>query len=279
ANFPGYDYATYTAKDTVGDQGTATVNVLSQHAAVVWKFYESVLDRTPDPAGLQYWTNYFNRGGQTGQMAVGFFESAELLDKIIADDYQEYLLRTPDASGLSYWVGVWQATGGPEQIKAGFADSPEFYTSAGGTPQAWITQLYERILGRTPDPSGESFWLNNYQQQLAAGADAGAVRYQIALGFFDSAESYGQDVAGWFGEYLFRAPSAAEQAHYVAQMEGGATDRMIEQEITNLPEYAGTPPISADGAATALPDYYQTPASNTSSQAAVAAKDAVFSRF
>lgn len=103
-------------------------------------------------------------------------------------------------------------------------------------------------------------------------------RYQIALGFFDSAESYGQDVAGWFHEYLFRAPSAAEQAHYVAQMEAGATDRMIEQEITNLPEYADNSPTPADGAASALPDYYQTPASNTSSQAAVAAKDAVFSR-
>ncbi|HQU47265.1 MAG TPA: Ig-like domain-containing protein, partial [Pirellulales bacterium] len=69
ASFPGYDNAQFTVTDTSGDKGTATVNVLSQHAGVVWKFYESVLNRVPDPAGLQYWTNYFNTGGNTGDMA------------------------------------------------------------------------------------------------------------------------------------------------------------------------------------------------------------------
>lgn len=66
--------------------------------------------------------------------------------------------------------------------------------------------------------------------------------------------------------------------HYIAQMEGGATDRMIEHEIANLREYANNSPTPAEGTASALPGYYQTPASSASSQAAVAAKDALFSR-
>ncbi|OYV76399.1 MAG: hypothetical protein B7Z74_00540, partial [Deltaproteobacteria bacterium 21-66-5] len=78
ANFPGYDSAPFTVNDASGDTATQTVTVLSQHASAVWKFYESVLNRSPDSGGLQYWTNYFNGGGQTGQMAVGFFESTEL---------------------------------------------------------------------------------------------------------------------------------------------------------------------------------------------------------
>ncbi|HEX7448619.1 MAG TPA: DUF4214 domain-containing protein [Pirellulales bacterium] len=278
ANFSGYASAPFTVTDASGDKATHTVTVLSQHASVVWKFYEQVLNRAPDPGGLQYWTNYLDNGGQTGQMALGFFESTELLDNIIGNDYQEYLLRMPDAAGLAYWVGVWHATGGPEQIKAGFADSPEFYHSAGGTPQTWIAALYQRILDRSPDPSGEAFWLNHYQQQVAAGVDTGAVRQQIALGFFDSPEAYGQDVAGWFQEYLLRAPTNAEKAHYVSQMEAGATDRTIEQEITNLPEYAGNPPTPGEGMASPLPDYYQTPASGVSAQRVVAAKDALFSQ-
>ncbi|HQU44296.1 MAG TPA: DUF4214 domain-containing protein, partial [Pirellulales bacterium] len=202
-------------------------------------------------------------------------ESDELLDKVLGNYYQQYLQRPLDSDGLKYWKGVWHATGGPEQIKAGFADSPEFYKSAGGTPQSWLTALYQRILNRTPDPNGESFWMNYYQRQTSAGTDAGTVRYDIALGFFDSAESYGQDVAGWFQEYLFRAPTDAEKAQHVSQMEGGASDRTIEQEITNLPEYANNPAQPAADTGTPLADYYQATAQ---SQAAVAAKDDLFSQ-
>ena len=273
ANFPGYDSAPFTVSDASGDSAAHTVTVLSQHAGVVWKFYESVLNRVPDPAGLQYWTNYFNTGGNTGDMAFGFFESDELLDKVLGNYYQQYLLRPLDANGLTYWKGIWHATGGPEEIKAGFADSPEFYNSAGGTPQSWLTALYQRILSRTPDPAGEMFWMNYYQQQTAAGVDAGTVLDNIALGFFDSAEAFGNDVTGWFQEYLFRAPTDAEKAQYASQMEAGATDRTIEQAITNLPEYGNEPPAPAAGGAAALADYYQTSAQ---SQAVVAAKDALF---
>ena len=272
ASFPGYDNAQFTVTDASGDKTTAIVNVLSPHAGVVWKFYESVLNREPDTGGLQYWTNYFNNGGSTGDMAFGFFESDELLNKVLGNYYQQYLLRPLDSGGLAYWKGVWHATGGPEQIKAGFADSPEFYASSGGTPDSWIDALYQRILSRTPDPSGKSFWLNYYQQQTAAGTDAGTVRYNIALGFFDSQESYGQDVAGWFQEYLFRAPTDAEKTQYVSQMESGASDRTIEQEITNMPEYGINPSRPPDGIADALPSYY--PSAQT--HAALAVRDQVF---
>lgn len=280
ANGAGYDSVQVAVTSVGGNQSLASVNVLTQHAGVVWKFYESVLGRAPDPAGLQYWTNYFNNGGSTGDMAFGFFESDELLDKVIANYYQQYLLRSLDPSGLSYWVGVWHDTGGPEQIKAGFAGSPEFYKSSGATPDGWIDALYRRILSRAPDPSGKTYWLNFYQQNTAAGDDPGKVRFQIALGFFDSAESYGQDVAGWFQQYLLRLPSGGEQSQYKDQMLAGATDRTIEREIANLPEYAANPAAPPQGTAAALPDYYQSSGSSSaSSPAGVAAKDALFSRF
>ncbi len=160
ANFPGFDSAQYTASDSQGHTAQATVNVLSQTGGVVWKFYESVLNRDPDYGGLKYWINDFAGGGKTGDIAAGFFESDELLNQIITGYYQQYLHRAADAGGLAHWRQVWHATGGPETIKAGFADSPEFYASAGGTPEAWINQLYLRILGREPDPQGQQYWLD-----------------------------------------------------------------------------------------------------------------------
>ncbi len=174
--------------------------MLSQTGGVVWKFYESVLNRDPDPGGLKYWINDFVNGGKTGDIAAGFFESDELLNEIITGYYQQYLHRTPDASGLAHWRQVWHATGGPEIIKAGFADSPEFYASAGGTPEAWITQLYLRILDRQPDPQGKQYWLN----YLTSHGNTAEARKHIALGFFTSLEAYKGDVTGWFQEYLQR---------------------------------------------------------------------------
>jgi len=59
-------------------------------------------------------------------------------------------------------------------------------------------------------------------------------------------------------------------------MAAGKTDRAIEQEITNLPEYGANPPASPDGAAARLPDYLPL-SSAGGQQAALAAKDALFS--
>ncbi|HET6881964.1 MAG TPA: MBG domain-containing protein, partial [Pirellulales bacterium] len=270
AKFPGFDYAQYTAKDPQGDQASATVDVLSQTGGVVWKFYESVLGRNPDYGGLQFWTNDFTSGGKTGDIAVGFFESDELLNQILGGYYEQYLGRALDAQGLTYWKGVWHSTGGPEGIKAGFAASPEFNGNAGNTPDGWVTALYNRILNRAPDPQGFAYW----EQQLAAGVS----EHDIALRFFDSPEAFRNDVTGWFQEYLGRAPTDAELAQYANEMSGGMSDRDIEQQITNLPEYAANPPAPPTGTATRLPDYFQASSAGSQPQAVVAAKDAVFSQ-
>ena len=146
---------------------------------------------------------------------------------------------------------VWHATGGPEIIKAGFADSPEFYTSAGGTPETWITELYHRILNREPDPQGKQYWLD----YLTSHGNTAEARKHIALGFFTSLEAYKGDVTGWFQEYVGRAPTTSELNQYAGEMLAGKTDRDIEQEITNLPEYGQNPPAAPPGAGVRLPNY------------------------
>jgi hypothetical protein len=252
----------YAFADSQGHKGGATVTVLSQPGGVVWKFYESVLNRDPDYAGLRFWTNDFAHGGKTGDIAVAFFESDELLAKIIGGYYQQYLGRTLDDGGLNYWKSQWRAAGGPESIKAGFAASPEFNKNAGNTIAGWLAALYQRILNRTPDAQGFQYW----EQQLAGGVSESAV----ALKFFQSVEAYNSNVKGWFYEFLGRAPSNAELTHFGAELLTGKTDRDIEQEIANLPEYSQNPPASAPGAAARLPYYFQ------QQQASVSAKDALF---
>ena len=276
ANFPGFDYAKYTATDTAGDTGTATVNVLSQTGGVVWKFYESVLHRDPDYGGLQFWINDVASGGKTGDIAVGFFESTELLAQIITAYYEQYLGRAADSDGLNYYINQWRTNGGSEQSEAAFFASPEFHTLAqtdygghGAYPVDWLWGLYERILDRPPSASDLTFW----EQQLSGGTS----EYHVALDFFISREAHNNDVAAWYDEYLGRAPTASEQAQYADQMNIGANDRTIEQEITNLPEYGANPPASPPGTGVRLPDYYpQTAAAK--SHDSIAATDAVFAK-
>jgi hypothetical protein len=273
ANFPGFDYAKYTAQDASGDSGTATVNVLSQTGGVVWKFYESVLHRDPDYGGLQYWINDFVNGGKTGDIAAGFFESTELLTQIITGFYEQYLGRAPDSGGLNYYIDQWRTNGGPEQSEAGFLVSPEFhalaqaqYGAKGAYPVDWLWGLYEHILNRAPSADDLTFW----EQQLANKTS----EFQIALDFFTSPEAFDNDVTGWYYEYLLRAPTLAEQAQYANQMTAGATDKVIEQDITNLPEYGANPPASPAGTGVRLPNYL--PANAAKTQASLAATDTVF---
>lgn len=269
--FPGFDYAKYSAQDAAGDQGTATVNILSQAGGVIWKFYEQVLDRDPDYQGLQGWIDDFLQGGTPGDIAAGFFESTELLNQLITRFYQQYLGRAPLGDDLDFWGRAWRVNGGPELIKAQFASSVEFNNLAekqyGAFPDGWLTALYERILGRAPQGNDLPFW----EKQLAGGTTEG----QVTLDFFTSPEAFGNDVAGWFEEYLGRAPTSDERSQYANQMLAGASDRDIEQAITNLPEYAANPPAAADGTGVRLPDYLPQ-AAGANSQAAIAASDAVF---
>jgi hypothetical protein len=285
ANFSGFDYVEYGAKDALGDQGTATVFVLSQSAADVWKLYEEVLDRGADATGLAYWLGQLPQGtGGYGQIAQYFFLSPELLTPVIDAFYETFLLRAADPAGEAYWMNVWQAAGGPETTEAGMIQSSEFFQSAANTyPQlsanaAFVTALYERLLGRAADSDGLDYWTG----QLANGVS----RYQVALSFVESDEAFTNDVNAWFEEYLQRAPTSAELSTYVAHLVNNETDAKVQTEIIDLPDFTLTPAAPPPGVAEPLGNFDYPAGYNlahggqqqATSQAALVAKDAVFAR-
>ena len=83
----------------------------------------------------------------------------------IAGLYRYILGRGPDVSGYNYWVGRYNSGMGAKAIANSFMQSSEF----GGVVNAavpgnsngisaFLTALYEGILGREPDTSGEQYW-------------------------------------------------------------------------------------------------------------------------
>lgn len=121
-------------------------------------------------------------------------ERAEFSDGTLAFDvdgtagqayrlYRAAFSREPDAPGLGHWVRQLDKGLSTREVADGFLGSEEFQalygTDAGN--EAFITALYENVLGRAPDEDGRGHWLS----ELANGA----ARSDILLNFSESAEN------------------------------------------------------------------------------------------
>ena len=150
--------------------------------------YRDFLSREADADGLNFWTSSLTAAAFTRQQMIeGFFNSAEFQGVIspVARLYFAYFLRIPDYGGLTFWINQYKAGTPLESVSQAFATSPEFTSRYGAlTNAAFVTLVYNNVLGRGPDPSGLAFWTG----QL----DSGAMnRGQVMLGFSESAEYRG----------------------------------------------------------------------------------------
>ncbi len=98
-------------------------------------------------------------------------ERVEFTDKIVALDidgisgkayriYQAAFARTPDNEGLKYWINTMDAGHSLEAVAGGFIASEEFKTLYGDNPsnEAFVTKLYNNVLGRAPEQGGFDYW-------------------------------------------------------------------------------------------------------------------------
>ncbi|HCS70124.1 MAG TPA: hypothetical protein DIW51_09170, partial [Rhodospirillaceae bacterium] len=164
--------------------------------------YNNVLNRNPDPAGLNSWVSQLDSGALTrAQVVLGFSESAEFVGNSAAgalnfsragyqadwsDDvfriYQATLGRNPDAGGFENWTENLANGGTYLDAITGFVNSVEFQNTYGSTTNSdFVTLLYQNVLGRAPNPAELAGWSN----QLDSGA---LTRAEVVRGFAQSAE-------------------------------------------------------------------------------------------
>ena len=94
--------------------------------------------------------------------------------------YVVYYGRPADPEGLSYWASVFDTTTNLTQALNSFGTSIEFNESFGSLPSnELISNLYQQMYGRAPDPEGLEF----YTERLASGgATLASIGKQIADG-------------------------------------------------------------------------------------------------
>lgn len=84
--------------------------------------------------------------------------------------YIAYFNRAPDAVGLSFWSTAYANGLSLEEIAEGFADQPEtraLYPD-GSRSLTFVHDVYQNVLGRTPDMEGLRFWSDILDQGMVS---------------------------------------------------------------------------------------------------------------
>jgi len=141
-------------------------------------------------------------------------------------------------------LGAWSSTRGPvyQSIDdAGVVSTIQTPVSfdAGLSPdQRFVTQLYQEVLGRAPDPAGLADW--------DARLRGGVTRQQVAEAFWNSAEHRGLQVDQFFATYLHRAADAPGRAFWVAALLGGMSEADVAVGFLTTEEYRLAHPGTTD---------------------------------
>lgn len=168
-------------------------------SATVIQYYTGVLRLQPTAQQVTYLSNAADEATLLNILET---EALTQVNPIIRL-YQGAFNRVPDSAGLTNIVGkyvngpvgttaVWTLT----QISQNFCASPEFIATYGSSSPvatttgatAYISALYNNILGRVPVTSEVTFWQNWTTQQLAAGNSAATVTAQLLTMFTESPE-------------------------------------------------------------------------------------------
>lgn len=153
--------------------------------------------------------------------------------------YRAFLGRIPDANGLRFWVnrrrtGSWPLV----RIADSFATSSEFKRKYGAlTNEQFVTRIYTDVLGRDADPTGVDYWTRQLDLKRRT-------RGSVMVGFSESTEykakqAEGTDVVVAYVYLLGRAPTAAEEATWIALRKNNANSHaQLVRELLDSQEYA-----------------------------------------
>jgi len=164
--------------------------------------YQDLLGRPTDSAGMTYWLGAIKNGTSRTQVASQMIRSAEGSNQRVRSIYGDYLHRPPSGSELTYFSGLLQYGASSEQVQASILGSNEYFRErGGGTNPAFVTALFQDVLGRAADPQAISM----FTQQLGAGTPRTSIAQQVLT----SPEARQRRINALCTRYLHRGTSGA----------------------------------------------------------------------
>ena len=160
----------------------------------------------------------------------------------VARLYEAAFTRAPDLSGLQYWTAdIDSSSIAPVDVAQSFVNSPELQALYGSLDNTgFVGQLYQNVLGRGADTSGEAYWVNLLQ--------SGTSRGQVLLDFAQSNEEKAEtlslsgdpdssEATRLYQAAFDRAPSGTDLAYWASSMQSGTTPAQIAQDFVNSSEF------------------------------------------
>lgn len=196
----------FTTPEYVAPPGPVVDPTQAQKYVVA--LYADFLSRSPDPGGLNHWSNLLTSGQmQRRQIAYSMATTDEWLNKVVNDFYVSTLGRNADPSGLTHWRNLLRAGMPVAEVAARFYASDEYFARAGSLPTAWVDNLYRKLLNRAPDAGGLAFW--TAKSQLEG-------RVTVAAQFYGSQETLVRRVSALYSSLLHRHADPAGLATWPA---------------------------------------------------------------
>jgi hypothetical protein len=184
------DQAANAAAANTATTNTVTANTANAATAntAIQDLYQTVLNRTADPAGLLYWQNRFGtevdanelaqfKAAAAGELAsrantvtTGGVTTTTPARTAVQDLYQTVLKREGDPAGLAYWqnrfgneidaneLAIFKVAAGKELTAQTVA--------AGG--RTAVQDMYKTVLNREGDPTGLAYWQNRFGNEVDA---------------------------------------------------------------------------------------------------------------
>ena len=223
----GGGYAALPAIRAIASRSAAAVDYAAV-ATTVTAIYHDMLDRGPDVAGLPYWSGVAILAG-SGAVANSFARSPEYIGGLVVRGYDKMLGRDPAPADIQYWTAaITSGAVRPEVLRGYLAQGDEYWNRAGGTPDGFVTQLYEDVLGRSPSASELAYW---------TGVLASTGRGNVAVnGIWRSTESGGIRVAADYDQLLGRGTDPQGRDYWAAVWVATGDDT-LRAGIVNSQEY------------------------------------------
>jgi hypothetical protein len=209
---------------------------------LVIQLYQDVLARTPDSAGLNYWSSALDQGATRSEVAGQLLQTNEAQSHLLDKLYESELGRQADAVGKSTFLPLL-AQGQELLVQARLFGSAEYssHNHVSGLSD-YLAHLYADALGRPADAPAAAYF---------GGSQFSGDRTAIALAVLGSPEATDLLIEKEYRHLLEREPDSAGAKHWADALTQGANPLTLGQSLLGSDEYFNSPHANNDAVTTA----------------------------
>ncbi|HXH37234.1 MAG TPA: DUF4214 domain-containing protein, partial [Thermoanaerobaculia bacterium] len=215
-------------KGDAGDTSTPLAGSGPSNNRWINQIYIDLLGRPADAAALSAYGGLVGGGTPRATVALSVMTSTEYRSRLLTTFYATFLHRVPSAAEISFWLPAFTAGLTDEQIEAQITGSPEYFALAGATNAAWISRIFNDVLGRVPSAA---------ETATFSALLGGSSRMSVGLGILQSNEAATRRVQQYYTALLRRPATSTETTAFVTALLGGSTDEQVLAQIVAADEY------------------------------------------